>query len=98
MHGSSNSRSSAGRTDARVPFYYQSGEPIQAGDPVRLHGEPAEIEFVADPGEDPENWFVTEYGGGVMILEPKVFGRLFVDAPVCDYEGLAFVSRKTDRA
>jgi hypothetical protein len=77
-----------------VPFFYQSGEQIELGDRVRLHGEPGEVEMVADPVRDPNDWFVKEYGGGVMIAEPKVFGRLFIHAPVSYYDGLEFVSRK----
>ena len=60
---------------------------------MRLHGEPAEIEFVADPAVDPANWFVETYGGGVMIVESKVAGHLFVPDPQ-EYEDLEFVSRK----
>ena len=76
-----------------MPFFYRSGERIKRGDRVRLHGEPGEIEFVADPLDDPNDWLVKQYGGGVMIVEPKVFGTLFVDAPVSQYEDLEFVSR-----
>jgi len=46
---------------------------------VLLHGEPGEIEFIDDVG--------------VMIVEPKVFGRLLIKAPVSQYEDLEFVSR-----
>jgi hypothetical protein len=62
-----------------VPFRYQSGEEIRKGDRVLFHGEPGEIEFVADSlVRDPETeWFV-QYGGGVMVVEPKVFGRAFL--------------------
>ena len=65
-----------------MPFFYRSGEQIRRCDRVRLHGEPGEIEFVADPLDDPNDWLVKQYGGGVMIVEPKVFGTLFVDARV----------------
>ena len=65
-----------------MPFFYQSGEQIKRGDRVRLHGELGEIELVADP-----------CGGGVMVVEPRVFGRLFVPAPVSQYDDLEFVSR-----
>ena len=51
------------------------------------------IEFVADPVDDPNAWFVQQYGGAVMIVEPKVFGTLFVHAPVSQYDDLEFVSR-----
>ena len=30
-----------------------------------------------------------------MVVEPKAFGRLFIDAPVSDYDGLEFVSRSS---
>jgi hypothetical protein len=60
---------------------------------VRLHGEPGEIESVADSEDDPGDWFAKKFGGGVMIVEPKVFGRLFVEAPVSQYDDLEFVSR-----
>jgi hypothetical protein len=76
-----------------VPFFYQSGEEIRLGDRVLLHGEPGEVEVVADPHADPNDWYVETYGGGVLILEPKVFGRLFVGDPVTDYDGLSFVAR-----
>jgi hypothetical protein len=74
-----------------MPFLYSSGEEIRKGDHVLLHGEPGEVEFVADP-DDPGNWYVQEHGGGVMILEPTVFGRLFV-SDTANYEDLEFVSR-----
>jgi hypothetical protein len=35
---------------------------------------------------------VKEHGGGVMILEPKVFRRLFI-SDAANYEDLEFVSR-----
>jgi glucan biosynthesis protein len=76
-----------------MPFFYRSGEQIERGDRVLLHGESGAIEFIADPLAEPNGWFVEKYGGGVMVVEPKVFGRLFIDAPVSDYEDLEFVSR-----
>ena len=50
---------------------YMTGEEIKKGDRVLFHREPGEIELVADPlVPDPEtDWFVQEYGNGVMILE-----------------------------
>lgn len=44
---------------------------------------------------NPGDWYVETYGGGVMIAEPKVFGHLFIRAPVVDYDGLEFVSRSS---
>jgi hypothetical protein len=43
--------------------------------------------------DDPNDWYVKEYGGGVMIVEPKVIGRLFLQAPVGQDDHLEFVSR-----
>jgi hypothetical protein len=79
-----------------MPFFYSSGEEIRKGDRVLLHGEPGEIELVADPAESPDDWLVKEQGGGIMVLELKVFGRLFISEPQTD-ERLTFVSRQTKR-
>ena len=79
-----------------MPFFYSSGEEIRKGDRVLLHGEPGEIELIADPAESPADWFVKNQGGGIMVLELKVFGRLFIPEPQTD-EHLTFVSRQTRR-
>ena len=42
---------------------------------------------------DPNDWLVKEHGGGAMIVERKVFGRLFIHALVSQYDDLEFVSR-----
>jgi hypothetical protein len=76
-----------------MPFFYQSGEQIKPGDRVLLHREAAEIECVHDPVEESDDWYVKTYGGGIMVAEPKVFGRLFIETPVSDYEDLEFVSK-----
>jgi hypothetical protein len=74
---------------------YQSGEEIRKGDRVLFHRNPAEVEFVASDALDPDQaWYVREYGGGVMILDPMVSGSTFIDAKnIPDYEDLEFVSR-----
>lgn len=74
---------------------YQSGEEIKAGDRVRFHGNTAEIEFVAWDADDPgTGWYVTTYGGGVMVCDPQVSGRTFISAKdLKTYEDLEFVSR-----
>lgn len=58
------------------------------------HDEPGLIEFVADPSVTiPETeWYVKEYGGGVMVVEPKHFGRIFI-CDTSEAEDLVFVSR-----
>ena len=73
---------------------YQSGEEIRKGDRVLFHGDPGQIELVASKLGDPEtDWFIKEYGGGVMILE-RVSGRTFITADqLPDYEDLEFVGR-----
>jgi hypothetical protein len=77
-----------------VPITYHSGQEIKKGDRVLYHDEPGEIEFVADPlvPDTETNWYIEEYGGGVMIVEPKVFGRVFV-GDTKDDEDLIFVAR-----
>ena len=77
-----------------MPFTYQSGEEIQRGDRVLFHDEPGEIEFVAEEliGDPAMDWYVEELGGGVMVIEPKCFGRAFLTETHTD-EDLVFVSR-----
>jgi hypothetical protein len=75
---------------------YQSGEEIRKGDRVLFHGEPGEIELVASEltGDAETDWHIREHGGGVLIREPKVFGRAFIPANQLDEtEDLQFVSR-----
>ena len=75
-----------------MAFYYRSGQEVKQGDVVLLHGEPGHVEVVADPSTSPDDYLVKEHGGGVMIFEPKNFGRLFLSQPHA-YEDLDFVSR-----
>lgn len=79
-----------------MPFTYHSGQEIRKGDRVLYHNEPGEIEFVADPlAPDVEtDWYVEELGAGVMIVEPKVFGHVFVKDTEDD-EDLIFVARRS---
>ncbi len=74
---------------------YQSGEEIKKGDRVLFHGESAEVAFVTYDPSDPEtDWYVQEFGGGVMISDAKVSGRTFIPASQVEkYEDLEFVSR-----
>jgi len=73
---------------------YLSGEEVKKGDHVLFHGEPGRIEFVASHLGDPEtDWFMREYGGGVMVLERET-SRTFIPADqLDDEEDLKFVSR-----
>ncbi len=72
----------------------QSGEEIRKGDRVLYHREPAQIEFVAsDPNNSELEWFLQEYGGGVMVLE-GVSGRTFIPTDqIGDCDDLEFVAR-----
>jgi hypothetical protein len=78
-----------------MPFFYSSGEEIRPGDRVLIHGEAGEIEFIVDPAKNPDDRYVKQYGGGIMVLELKVFGRIFISEPETDGH-LAFVSRRRE--
>jgi len=79
-----------------VPFNYQSGEEKRKGDRVLFHDHPGEIEFVADPlvSDVETDWYVQEYGGGVMVVEPTNFGHVFL-TETQEAEDLIFVARRT---
>jgi hypothetical protein len=75
---------------------YQSGEEINKGDRVLFHGEPGEVEFVVDENTQDLalDWYRREFGGGVMIREPKHFGAAFIQAKsLPETEDLEFVAR-----
>lgn len=74
---------------------YLSGEEIQNGDRVRFHGQLARVEFVAAELNDPQNaWFVSEYGGGVMVNDSAVSGLTFIPVDqLKNYDDLEFVGR-----
>ena len=78
---------------------YQSGEEIKKGDRVLFHSEPREVEFVVDglTGDAALDWYMQEFGGGVMIREPKHFGNTFIPAEFLpETEDLEFLSRGGD--
>jgi len=72
---------------------YRTGEEIRKADRVLFHGRPGEIELVvADRTGDPAiDWYVENEGAGVMVLEPRVFGRAYVQHTE-EAEDLVFVS------
>jgi hypothetical protein len=78
-----------------APLTYRSGEDILRGDRVLFHGNPAEIELVAIDSNNPEHaWHVREFGGGVLVRDPKVSGCTFIPRDqLTEYEDLEFVSR-----
>ena len=61
---------------------------MKAGDHVIYAGEPAQVEFVADPGHPETGWVFENCGPGCMILAPS-YGRVFEQPD----EDLDFVSR-----
>lgn len=73
---------------------YHTGEDIHRGDRVTYGGNAGLVELVVqaltcDPEED---WLSESLGAGVMVAEPKVFGRVSLTDPH-DEEGLLFVAR-----
>ncbi|MFZ3333731.1 MAG: hypothetical protein WA197_24040 [Candidatus Acidiferrales bacterium] len=81
------------------PLKYRSGEEIKKGDRVLFRGEPGTIELVVvDFGDAEANWHMETHGGGMMIIEPKFFGRAFIPADQIDEtEDLEFVSRAPEQ-
>ena len=73
---------------------YQSGEVIQPGDRVTFEGNAATIELVVEglTGNSEEDWLFETNGVGVMVAEPKVFGRVYLHDPH-EEEDLLFVAR-----
>jgi hypothetical protein len=62
-----------------MPLTYVSGEPVMKGDRIRYHGEPGEVEFIAE-GNDPDTaWYVENFGEGCMITAAG-FGSVYVPA------------------
>jgi len=53
------------------------------------------VELVAiDPSDPEQGWYIQQYGGGIMIPDPLVSGRTFVDvSTIGDDEDLEFVAR-----
>jgi hypothetical protein len=69
---------------------YASGEDIRIGDHVLYDEIPAQVELIASDPDDPEqHWYIQTSGKGVMLIEPKIFGRVFTAA----IEELEFIDR-----
>jgi hypothetical protein len=56
---------------------YQSGEEIHQGDRVTYSGNAGVIELVVNGlvGDAEQDWLFENLGAGIMVVEPKVFGR-----------------------
>jgi hypothetical protein len=78
-----------------VILKYRTGEEIRKSDHVLFHRGPATVELVASEPDDPETtWHMQEFGGGVMIREPRDPNPSFIPADQIDeYEDLEFVAR-----
>jgi len=77
-----------------MPLTYQSGENIQIGDRVTYGGNAGTIELVVESltGDPERDWLLKTNGAGVMVAEPKVFGRVYLRDPH-EEEDLRFVGR-----
>jgi hypothetical protein len=77
-----------------MPLTYKSGEEIRQGDRVSYGGHAAVIELVVEgsTGVPEEDWLFENHGAGIMVAEPKVFGRVYLHAPH-DEEDFLLVDR-----
>jgi hypothetical protein len=73
---------------------YQTGEEIHQGDRVTYGGNAGVIELVVEAltGDPEEDWLLETNGAGIMVAEPKVFGRVYLRDPH-EEEDLLFVAR-----
>jgi hypothetical protein len=73
---------------------YQTGEKIHRGDRVTYGGNAGVIELVVEAltGEPEEHWLLETNGAGIMVAEPTVFGRVYLQDPH-EEEDLLFVAR-----
>jgi hypothetical protein len=73
---------------------YQTGEEILRGDRVTYDGNAGVVELVVEvlTGKPEEDWLLETHGAGIMVAEPKVFGRVYLGAPY-EEEDLHFVGR-----
>jgi hypothetical protein len=76
------------------PGRYQTGEKIHRGDRVTYGGKAGVIELVVETltGEPEEDRLFQTNGAGIMVAEPKVFGRVYLYDPH-EEENLLFVGR-----
>jgi hypothetical protein len=65
-----------------VPFKYQSGEEIRAGDLVTYHGSPGRVVFVvsAPVGDRAMDWYLETFPGGGFMIETEGMGSVFLPA------------------
>lgn len=77
-----------------MPLTYQSGETIESGDRVTYGGNAGTIELVVQglTGDPEQDWLFETNGAGIMVAEPKVFGRVYLREPH-EEEDLLFIGR-----
>ena len=73
---------------------YETSQEIQQGDRVTYGGNAGVIELVVDglTGDAEKDWLFETNGAGIMVAEPKVFGRVYLHDPH-EEEDLHFVGR-----
>jgi hypothetical protein len=74
---------------------YLTGQEIQAGDRILLHGEPGEVEYVvvSRTGDVAIDWHLDEHPDGGIGIKNREFGNVFISAASLD-DRLEFVSRR----
>jgi hypothetical protein len=77
---------------------YISGEEIRAGDLITYGGQSGIVEFVVTEksGEPSMDWYIDEFGGGIMIRAVR-YGNVFIGDSE-NTEDLEFVSRRKGEA
>ena len=81
--------------------YYQSDVLIRAGDRIKYHGDPGEVEFVVTkPTGDPAmDWFLEDSPRGGVMIRTKASGRDFLPAGhIPEDEDLEIVSRAPENS
>ena len=82
------------RQKIAMALTYQSGEEIHQGDRVTYGGNAGVIELVVEGlvGDPEQDWLFENHGAGIMVVEPTVFGRVYLHASHLE-EDLLFVAR-----
>ena len=78
---------------AGMALTYRSGEEIHQRDHLSYSGNAGVIELVVEglAGDPEQDWLFETNGAGIMVAEPKAFGRVYLHAP--HEEDLLFVAR-----
>ena len=73
---------------------YRTGEVILPGDVVEYFGDPGHVEYVVNgpAGNSEMDWNLQTNGTGVMVIEPKHFGRVYI-TDIENDQHLVFISR-----